>query len=70
MTMRDNGAVEGYARPSNTEWVTLCDAAGNPQATYSPLLRLLIIKGRHGKSLHDLRKLENTYCENSTIVLG
>lgn len=69
MEQQPSEVEPGYARPSNTEWVTLCDAGGNPQATYSPMLRLLIIKGRHGKALHDLRKLDDASCQNSTPVL-
>lgn len=60
----------GEARPSAGDWVNLCDAQGHVQATYSPSLRLLIIRGRHGKALHDLGKLDQSACQGSTPVLG
>ncbi len=41
------------------EWVCLRDKWGRVQATYNPVLRLLLIKERKETTPHDLRKYDN-----------
>lgn len=56
--------------PSAHDWHNLRNAAGRILATYSPSLKLLIIKERGQRNIYDLRKLEPGSCQDSTIVLG
>lgn len=75
---RNRGTVElservdlpGDASESAGEWVNLRDDRGHVQASYNPVLMLLIIKERGRKTMHDLRKVKVSYCENSAGVLG
>lgn len=78
---RNRGAVElseagdrvesgAQSSTSTGEWVNLRDERGHVQASYNPVLMLLIIKERGKKTMHDLRKVKVSYCEERTIVLG
>lgn len=73
-TRAESGA---QSSTSTGEWINLRDERGHVQASYNPLLRLLIIKERGRATVHDLRKFAtpaaNTcgaYCENNVGVLG
>ena len=68
--MSERVDLPGGTSESIGEWVNLRDERGHVQASYNPVLMLLIIKERGRKTMHDLRKVKVSYCEERTIVLG
>jgi hypothetical protein len=53
----EQAAEQEHITPGG-DWVCLRDKWGRVQATYNPLLRLLLIKERRTTTPHDLRKYD------------